>query len=949
MKKLYLHIIFIFLVQILFAQPASLFEYVTTANGLPSNYVFCTTEDSNGFMWAGTDKGLCFFNGAVWQVWDVDNGLPGNYINTIISDNHNGLWLGIAEKGLYHFDIETKKATLVTSNKPNIRTQASSNSNGDLIWSANDLKYLKITDWLYKYNDILHPIKLSEYNYNKDNINFDDTINKVSHQFYFIGDKKKDFISKYKNTVKHIIQLKNEDENFAYTAKKNYLINSKWFYYFSDDGKQDSLIKINSTLKVGRDIYTLDTKQNLYVAIAGSGFYDINKKTNKIKNYLQEQGLANVNISNIYKDRHGTIYLSTLGGGVYVLQPNGKLSFTPKDLPLKDLQYNNGFYYGMANGILYKLSAEKIIATKFIRKDALSFYISNDTLMVGTFEGLHYYQYTNNNITLKNTFSIGAGISSILPYNKNWLISTYGSGFFIVSNFKEDKTKFESLPFGNIEKTIALPNGYAGLSFEDGFFTCNNNFENVQHFTTKNGLHSNYTSILHSYNDTLWVGGKNGISLIVNNKVVKTLSNKNGFKGNIVKAIFTSHKGKIWVISDKYLHTYTNGMLEAIGNGNVNIKKENIVEALYDYSTDKLFLSTSNGISILQLAELNSSKKDIDVALQKIIIDEKIVKSFKDFELQYDANIISFYFKPLDNLLLNPTIFYYKLNDNPWELVSDSLTISFNKLRSGNYTLYTKSINTDGNESEAKAMVKFSVTKPRWQRWWALVLYIISLIFSIGFIIQYLNKKKQEKLLQKLALQQELETERHRISRDLHDNMGAYTSALIANVEQLKTKTGNTDDVQKMQGNAEQILASLRETIWVLNNKEISVQEFSDGFKNYCFKILKNFEQLSFSAEENIENNKMLSAATAIHLNKILQEAVQNIIKHANATQITYQIESNKNFKISITDNGVGFNENSVNKGNGLENMQWRAKEVGIDVKLISVVNGGTTITINTL
>jgi ligand-binding sensor domain-containing protein len=70
LKKLFLHIIFIFCVNILFAQQASVFVQITTANGLPSNYVFCVTEDSDGFMWAGTDKGLCRFNGAVWEVWE---------------------------------------------------------------------------------------------------------------------------------------------------------------------------------------------------------------------------------------------------------------------------------------------------------------------------------------------------------------------------------------------------------------------------------------------------------------------------------------------------------------------------------------------------------------------------------------------------------------------------------------------------------------------------------------------------------------------------------------------------------------------------------------------------------------------------------------------------------------------------------------------------------------
>ncbi len=949
LKKLLLYIIFTLSTNSSFAQQASIFEYITTANGLPSNYVFCTAEDSNGFMWVGTDKGLCYFNGAIWQVWDIDKGLPGNYINSIHSDNHNGLWLGIAEKGLYHFDIETKKAILVSNSNPNLVISLNTNTNGDLLCHSNDIINKKLTSRLFKYNNFLQPVKLKEYNYHNERIEYDDTIRNVTHRFSFVGDTEKDFKPTNKKLVIHKISLNNSKENFTSKVEKNYLLNKNWFYYFSDDALHDSLIKINSTLKIGRHIFTLDAEKHLFVAIAGSGFFEIDKKTKQIKNYLQEQGLLNNNINNIYKDKQGRIYLSTLGAGIHVILPNGKLHFTPKDLPLKNLQYNNGFYYGIANGNLYKLSNNKIVSTIFVRKDALSFYISNDTLMVGSFDGLHYYRYSNNSIALKNTFPIGAGISSIIPHNKNWLISTYGSGFRIIKNFTEISNFFKELPFGNIEKTVVIQNGYAGLSFEDGVFTCNNNFENIKHFTTKNGLLSNYVSVVHANKDSLWVGGKNGVTIIANNKIIKTLSFNEGFKGGIVKAIFTSSTGKIWVISDKYLHIYKNGMLVATSNGYVNIKKENIAEALYDSNTSNLLLSTNNTVSLLQLEELNVDKKNIEITIQKIIIDSKSLNTINNFDIKYDADIISFYLKPLDNLLFNPTTFYSKLNDNTWELVSDSLTIRFNKLRPGNYKLFTKSIDIDGNESEPKLITSFTVNKPWWQQWWSILLYSICLILAIGYITQYFNKKKQQKLLQKIALQKELETERQRISRDLHDNMGAYTSALIANVQQLKSKTGVTDDVQKMQGNAEQILSSLRETIWVLNNKEISVQEFSDGFKNYCIKILKNFEQLNFNATEKIENNKMLSAATAIHLNKIMQEAMQNIIKHANATQINYIIKSDRNFEIIISDNGIGFDEMKIKKGNGLDNMEWRAKEIDMQISVIAKGKMGTSIQISKL
>jgi signal transduction histidine kinase len=949
LKKLFLHIIFIFCANILFAQQASVFEQITTANGLPSNYVFCVAEDIDGFMWAGTDKGLCRFNGAVWEVWDVDKGLQGNYISEIKSDRHNGLWISISEKGLYHFDITTKKASLVKAIIKDNLFNTEINNDGNLLLTVTNEKALRYKKTMYKQEDCAKEINIEENNYATDNQFYDDTIHKVTHVFNFKGRPIKNYKQTYKKIIPHFIDIKMGEEDYFIIVHNGFVINYNWVFRFYEDAKKDSLFLKAPINIIKKAVTTLETKKQIYIAKAGEGFYIIDKNTNAVKSYFAKEGLTNENINHIYQDKVGTIYLSTLGGGINVLQPNARLHFTPKQLPLRSLQMANGFYYGMANGTLYKFNNNQIVAETFIRKDALSFYITNDSLMVGSFEGFHYYSFKNNTATLKNTFRIGAGISSIYPYKNDWMFSTYGNGFYNLKNFEEEKRDFANLPFANIEKTETLQNSFAGLSFEDGLFICNNDFENVQHFNTKKGLLSNYVNTVHEYKDTLWVGGKNGISLITKNNAIKTLSYKEGFKGKIVKYIFTSNKGQVWVVSDAYLHVYMNGQLQTIASNISNSKNENIVTALYDAATDNLIVSTNTGISIVRPSNVQLSKTEITVALQAIFIDAKIVANNNRFEVSYNANNILFRFKPLDNLIFSRTNLYCKLNNEAWQLVSDSLAINFNKLRPGSYTLYTKVLQADGTESDAKAITTFTVSRPWWQRWWALVSYSIGLILSIGFIVQYINRKKQAKLLQKIALQKELENERQRISRDLHDNMGAYTSALIANVQHLKLTTGNSTDVENMQSNAEQILASLRETIWVLNNKEVTLQAFSDGFKNYCFKILKNFEDISFNAIENIENNILLTAATAIHLNKILQEAVQNTIKHANATQLHYTITSTNKIEITIYDNGKGFDQLIVKKGNGLENMQWRAKEVGIEIKVQSVINNGTTITINTL
>ena len=231
---------------------------------------------------------------------------------------------------------------------------------------------------------------------------------------------------------------------------------------------------------------------------------------------------------------------------------------------------------------------------------------------------------------------------------------------------------------------------------------------------------------------------------------------------------------------------------------------------------------------------------------------------------------------------------------------------------------------------------------------------IVLLLLSGLFAYNYNKKQKLKQQLERILIAQENEKailaasefERQRISRDLHDNMGAYTSALIANVDTLKQKNVNEAELSKMENNAKQILSSLRETICVLNNKEISILDFSDSFTSYCFKILKSFEHINFEVEEEIQNSMILPAQVAIHLNKILQELFQNSIKHSNGNLIKYKISCYEKLNIELSDNGTGYNEVNIKKGNGLENIMWRASQIGAKIIVKSNSSVGTKVTI---
>ncbi len=127
----------------------------------------------------------------------------------------------------------------------------------------------------------------------------------------------------------------------------------------------------------------------------------------------------------------------------------------------------------------------------------------------------------------------------------------------------------------------------------------------------------------------------------------------------------------------------------------------------------------------------------------------------------------------------------------------------------------------------------------------------------------------EEKQLTERAVRSAEEKERKRMSRDLHDNIGAYATALMANTEQLKkhaSTNGMQQSAENVSENAQDIMSSLQETIWVLNNDVITITDFIDRFKLFSKKMLQNFPEIQIRFKEQLDKDFELSPAEALHL-----------------------------------------------------------------------------------
>ncbi len=253
---------------------------------------------------------------------------------------------------------------------------------------------------------------------------------------------------------------------------------------------------------------------------------------------------------------------------------------------------------------------------------------------------------------------------------------------------------------------------------------------------------------------------------------------------------------------------------------------------------------------------------------------------------------------------------------------------------------------------------KLDITKKNYLFYGSLILAFFTLLV-LWLLFNNYRRKQNIKML--FALQEEKriaaqsvidaeEQERKRIAADLHDNIGAYASAIRADVDKI-TESGSEKSsaaLHNLQQHSLEIINSLRDTIWVLNKENITITGISDRIKNHINKLQPSYNSVIINLQEMIETDIRISSNTALNIFRIVQEAIHNALKHSDARQITVVIESRKMLLIKISDDGKGINAAEKKmQGNGLINMKQRAAESGLHLNIDSKAGSGTTINLN--
>ncbi len=611
-----------------------IYECIDISNGLPQNTVRCIEKDNYGFIWFGTDYGLCRFDGYDFVYYNASqsgNLLIDNRIVDVLADSRGLIW------------ITTK--------------------NGVQILNTNSGKFIELGN--IKVQEVLSKdvVEIIEYNGNIWVATSNEGVYEIGIENELSNVKIKSHLTFDKQDVVISCLIKGDDDNI-------YLGTNKDVYFFNKEQKKFMLLELENYISF--DVQVLFIKNNVLWVGTSNGLFSLNTETKALTWYahdvLIENSIPHSHITSIGLDATGSMLIGTLGGLCRYNKDEDNFSniniFPSKDKNIHDVfvselctdRSGNVWVGTEKTGVVhYNVFSKRFLSftedledyTRLNSDIINTIYASENRLWVGTAgDGLYIYDINNKDVKhfqldANNPYSISSDfISSIVKDgDENIWIGTWGMGLQRMTNKNPQKFTSYSEEHGLSNDFISClyvnSKGELIVGTRGGLFVYNKKtdlFETIE-LSVKNYFDPWKVGCLQEDDEGyLWVGTTNGlhrfkadlISAGSNYKLskydvvtFKKTNEKNSLPNNYITSIENDKNGNIWI------GTYGNGIGKCIVNSDGNYVFENYTEGeglsnnvVYKVLSDSkndLWISTENGLSHFKVKDklfVNYYKKD---------------------------------------------------------------------------------------------------------------------------------------------------------------------------------------------------------------------------------------------------------------------------------------------------------------------------------------------------
>jgi signal transduction histidine kinase len=450
--------------------------------------------------------------------------------------------------------------------------------------------------------------------------------------------------------------------------------------------------------------------------------------------------------------------------------------------------------------------------------------------------------------------------------------------------------------------------------------------------------------------DQIWMGTEKGLYLLNNSgDIIQLLEKKDGLPDDNIYAVRKDDQNNLWMSHNKgiscrrtdgsFLHFSKNdGLQENEFNTNTSFAAAN----------GELFFGGVNGISSFYPGAITDIKEQPSVLLSHIQIKgtdwetDTACWQVKKIVLPYYKNNILLDLVAIGNRSPDQYNYQYQLagQDDEWINAGTNTRVRY-VLQPGSYVFRYYAGNSFERDPQNAKQVIIIIEVPFWKTGWFISAMALLIAFTTIFITRYISQLKFKRKIEQLERKRMMDEERLRISREMHDDIGAGLTQIALMSERAKTKDGNNEPLEEIAGTSRKLTGSMSEIIWSMDPGNNTLQQLLGYLREQLNKLLEYSDiHYTISFPENGATT-ILNNAQRRNLLLVTKEIVHNTIKHSGAQNLFIEcIAGNKQLHFTITDDGKGFDSMVKNTGNGLGNIKRRLQELNGMLEIISSSQG---------
>jgi ligand-binding sensor domain-containing protein/signal transduction histidine kinase len=479
--------------------------------------------------------------------------------------------------------------------------------------------------------------------------------------------------------------------------------------------------------------------------------------------------------------------------------------------------------------------------------------------------------------------------------------------------------------------------------------------------------HQAIWSLLADADGTLWVGTSDAGLLHFEAGHFTRFTSKDGLPDDMICQILDDQHGNLWIgshagicrVSKTSLHAFASGKAAAIAcsvygrsDGLPTLQCSDMYQpSAWRGHDGKLWFATAKGVVGVQPDEVPVNSRPPPVVIEEFLVDghtqarpDEFETNTAGFKVSPGRQNFEFHFTALSLTDADKIHFRYQLEgfDPGWIEAGTRRWVQYNYLKPGTYRFRVIACNNDGLWNETGASVNVHILPHFWETWWFPTLLGLALVTIVAGLARYISHRGLRRELVRLAHQRDIEQDRSRIARDIHDNIGSgLTRINLLNELLLGDPAGQLPHrIAQITEVTCELMRAMDEIVWAVNPKNDTLDSLMSYLCDFADEYLRTAKiRLRIHMPASLPAWHLTSEVRH-NLFLAVKEVLNNIVKHSHASEVFFNLKLEAgSATITIRDNGRGFQLDSVplelpvglprTNRNGLDNLQKRASSIG--------------------